>query len=54
VSDVTDKLTKILAEVRRNPDNVRFADLLFVCRHVFGEPRSQGTSHYVFQDAVAW
>jgi len=47
--DVTDKLAKILAEMRRNPNNVRFADLLFACRHFFGEPRSQGTTHYVFK-----
>jgi hypothetical protein len=46
---ITDKLAKILADIRRNPNNVRFADLLFVCRHYFGEPRSQGTSHYVFK-----
>ena len=44
-----DKLAKLLAEMRRNPNNVRFADLLFVCRQFFGEPRSQGTSHYVFK-----
>jgi predicted HicB family RNase H-like nuclease len=29
VSDVTDKLAKILAEMRRTPNSVRFADLLF-------------------------
>jgi len=46
---VADKLAKILAELRRNPKNVRFADLLLVCRHFFGEPRSHGTSHYVFK-----
>ncbi len=49
VSYVTDKLTKLLTEMGRNPNNVRFADLLFVCRHFFGVPRSQGTSHYVFK-----
>lgn len=49
VGYVVDKLAKILAAMRRNPNNVRFADLLFVCRHYFGEPRLQGTSHYVFK-----
>ena len=39
----------VLAEMRRNPNNARFADLLFVRREHFGEPRSQGTSHYVFK-----
>ncbi|MEV6344646.1 toxin HicA [Actinoplanes sp. NPDC051851] len=46
---MADRLAKILAEMRRNPNNVRFADLLFGFRHYFGEPRSQGTSHYVFK-----
>lgn len=45
------KLAKILAAMRSNPANVRFADLLYVCREYFGEPRksSGGTSHYVFK-----
>ena len=51
---VADKLAKILAELRRNPKNVRFADLLLVCRHFFGEPRSHGTLALRLQDAVAW
>lgn len=35
--------------MRRNPNNVRFADPLFVCQHYFGEPGSQSTSYYVFE-----
>jgi hypothetical protein len=47
---VTARLTKILAEMARNPANVRFADLMYVCREYFGEPRSgSGGSHYVFK-----
>lgn len=54
MSNVTDKLTKILAEMRRNPNNVRFADLLFVCRHFFGEAAVTGHLALRLQDAVAW
>ncbi|GIE84605.1 toxin HicA [Actinoplanes regularis] len=46
---MADRLAKILAEMRRNPNNIRFADLLFVCQQYFAEPRSQGTSNYVFK-----
>jgi hypothetical protein len=28
---------------------VHFSDLLKVCRHYFGEPRSSGSSHHVFK-----
>ena len=40
---------KILDAMRRSPRNVRFADLLKVCRECFGEPRQRGTSHAVFK-----
>lgn len=38
---------KILEEMRRNPRNVRFNDLLKVAECFFGEPRVHG-SHYRF------
>ena len=31
-----------------DPKNVRFEDLLNLCRHLFGEPRIRG-SHYIFK-----
>jgi hypothetical protein len=46
---VTDRLAKIRSDMRRNANDIRFTDLLYVCRHHFGEPRLQGTSHYVFK-----
>ncbi|GAA1624621.1 hypothetical protein GCM10009828_060870 [Actinoplanes couchii] len=49
MGDVADRLAKILAEMRQSPNNIRFADLLFVCQQYFGEPRSPGTSHHVFK-----
>ena len=35
--------------MRANPANVRFADVEKVCRHYFGQPRQQGTSHQVYK-----
>lgn len=46
---MTDRLAKILSDMRRNANDIRFTDLLHACRHYFGEPRLQGTSHYVFK-----
>ena len=40
---------KILEQLRREPTNVRFADLRNVCESFFGEPRQKGTSHLIFK-----
>lgn len=40
---------KILEQLRREPTNVRFADLRKVCESFFGEPRQNGTSHLIFK-----
>lgn len=40
---------KILEQLRREPTNVRFADLRKVCEAFFGEPRQNGTSHLIFK-----
>jgi hypothetical protein len=40
---------KILEAMRREPRNVRYADLFKVCTHFFGEPRQKGTSHAIFK-----
>lgn len=40
---------KILEAMRREPRNVRFADLIKVCVEHFGEPRQRATSHAVFK-----
>jgi hypothetical protein len=42
-------LTKILDQMRREPANVRFADLEKVCRAFFGKPRQTGSSHMIFK-----
>lgn len=40
---------KTLDQMRREPTNVRFADLRKVCESYFGEPRQNGTSHLIFK-----
>jgi hypothetical protein len=40
---------KILEQMRRAPNNVRFAELKKVCEGIFGKPRQVGTSHAVFK-----
>lgn len=40
---------KILEAMRREPRNVRFADLFKLCVEHFGKPRQSGTSHAIFR-----
>lgn len=42
-------IDKILEQMRREPANIRFADLKKVCEEHFGKPRQTGTSHMVFK-----
>jgi hypothetical protein len=41
------KAEKLIEQMRRSPQNVRFDDLAKVCADHFGEPRQDGTSHKV-------
>ncbi len=43
--------SKILDQMRREPNNVRFADLKKLCEAYFGKPRQTpaGTSHAIFK-----
>jgi hypothetical protein len=43
------QIEKLLAQLKNNPKNVNFTDLMKVCTHYFGEPRQQGTSHCVYK-----
>ena len=45
-------IEKIEAQMRASPRGVRFADLVKVCDHHFGDPRHHGTSHRV--DRMPW
>ena len=40
---------KILDQMRTEPTNVRFSELLKVCEEFFGKPRQSGTSHTIFK-----
>jgi hypothetical protein len=42
-------VAKILDQMRREPANVRFADLAKVCTTFFGKPRHSGTSHLIYK-----
>ena len=39
----------ILEKMRREPANVRFADLMTVCEEHFGKSRQNGTSQTIFK-----
>ena len=43
------QISKLVAQFRNNPKNVRFSDLVKVCNHYFGEPRQKGTSHCIYK-----
>ena len=43
------KIQDILAQMKRNPKDVRFGDLCKVCDHYFGKPRQSGSSHRVYR-----
>ncbi len=43
------QIEKLLAEIKNNPKDVKFTDLVKICNHYFREPRQQGTSHCVYQ-----
>lgn len=43
------KIEKMLKDMVKAPQNVRFADLAQVCAHYFGEPRNKATSHRVYK-----
>jgi len=43
------QIEKLVAKLKKNPQNVNFTDLMKVCNHYFGEPRQQGTSHCVYK-----
>ncbi len=40
---------KILDRMRREPTNIKFTELLKVCKEVFGKPRHSGSSHVLFK-----
>lgn len=43
------RIEKILAQMRNNSANVRFADLVKICEHHFGPARNRGGSHRMYR-----
>ena len=44
-----DKIDDIHLHIRRNPRDVRFADLCKVCEFYFGKARRSGGSHRIYR-----
>lgn len=42
-------VAELIESMRRNPADVRFADLKSVCEATFGKPRQSASSHLVFK-----
>ncbi|MGK7895433.1 MAG: toxin HicA [Xenococcus sp. (in: cyanobacteria)] len=42
-------MKKLLTQIRNNPQDVRFANLVKVREYYFGEPRQKRTSHQVYK-----
>ena len=47
-----DHISNDIEELRRNPKNVRFNELVKICDRHFGKPRRNATSHYNYK--VPW
>ena len=43
------RLEDIVAQMRRNPQGIRFRDLCKVCDFYFGQVRQKGTSHRIYK-----
>lgn len=43
------RIERLVAEMRKNPANVRFSDLVRVCDHYFGDARQTGSSHRIYK-----
>jgi hypothetical protein len=44
-----ERLAATLAQMRRNPQDIRFKDLCRVCDAYFGEPRHSTGSHRIYK-----
>jgi len=43
------KVDAILEQIKRNPQDVRFADLCRICDFYFGQARQSGSSHRIYR-----
>lgn len=42
------RIEDIVADMKRNPKDIRFVDLCQVCDFYFGEPRQKGGTHRIY------
>lgn len=43
------RIKDVLAQMTRNPKDLRFSDLCKICDHYFGKARQGGSSHRVYR-----
>ncbi len=43
------QIKKLVAQFKKNPQNVNFKDLVKVCDYYFGDSRKSGSSHCVYK-----
>ena len=43
------KIDDIFLQMKRNPKDVKFADLCKICEIFFGEPRQSASSHRIYK-----
>lgn len=46
---IMNRMEQVVDAMRRNPKNIAFDDLAFVCDALFGQPRQSGSSHRVYR-----
>ena len=46
---MTGSIEKIIRQIQRNPRDVSYSDLCKVCKHFFGEPRQESSSHCIYK-----
>lgn len=44
-----DSIAELVAQMRKNPSGIRYAELCKVCDHFFGSARQNRTSHRVYK-----
>ena len=43
------KIDDIFLQMKRNPKDVKFADLCKICENFFGKPRQSASSHRIYK-----
>jgi hypothetical protein len=46
---MTGSIEKIIKQIQGDPRDVSYSDLCRVCKHFFGEPRQQSSSHCIYK-----